>query len=64
MNVGDRVLYTLNVPIDLNRDLGTIEEFDDNNDPVVLFDDGFRDGIDRNDLALVLEKRPIQSTLF
>lgn len=64
MNVGDRVLYIRNFPIDLNNDLGTIEEFDDDNDPVVLFDDGFRGGIDRVDLALVVEKRPIQSTLF
>lgn len=64
MNVGDRVLYLRNYPIDLNNDLGTIEEFDSDNDPVVLFDDGFRGGIDRVDLALVLEKRPIQSTLF
>lgn len=64
MNVGDRVLYIRNYPIDLNNDLGTIEEFDVNNDPVVLFDDGFRGEIDRVDLALVKEKRPIQSTLF
>lgn len=64
MNVGDRVLYIRNYPIDLNNDLGTIEDFDDDQDPVVLFDDGFRGGIDRVDLALVVEKRPIQSTLF
>ena len=64
MQPGDRVIYLRNFPIDLNNDLGTVEELDEDNDPVVLFDDGFRGGIDRNDLALVIEKRPIQPTLF
>lgn len=64
MQTGDRVLYLRNYPINLNNDLGTITSFDVDGDPIVLFDDGFSNGIVREDLATVIEKRPTQSTLF
>lgn len=64
MQTGDRVLYLRNYPIDLNNDLGTIISFDEEGDPVVSFDDGFTNAIAREELALVKEKRPTQSTLF
>lgn len=64
MDLGDRVLYLRNYPVDLNNDLGTIDAFDEDGDPVVTFDDGFTGPIDRVDLILVKEKRPTQSTLF
>lgn len=64
MDLGDRVLYLRNYPVDLNSDLGTVVDTDEDGDPVILFDDGFQNAINREDVAPVKEKRPTQSTLF
>jgi hypothetical protein len=68
MDVGDRVVYTANNEIDLNRDLGSILGFSSSEwaRPMVevYFDDGEAWTVDREDLKPLVDKHPQQATLF
>jgi hypothetical protein len=66
MKIGDQVLYLQNEPIDLDRDLGVIEDFTEDGDPVVLYADGFRGVQDLEDLRRVKgsQSRPMHHGYF
>ena len=53
MKIGDQVLYVLNDPVDLDRDLGEVIDIDEDGDPVVRFSDGFVIAMDPIDLRRV-----------
>ena len=58
MKPGDRVIYLHNYPINLNNDLGTVQELDEDGDPVVLWDDGLRVPVNREEVAPVIDRAP------
>jgi hypothetical protein len=68
MDVGDRVVYTANHEIDLNRDTGSILSFKSSACTPEMVDVHFDDGevwtVDRDDLKPLVDKHPRQATLF
>jgi hypothetical protein len=58
MDIGDRVLYIANGEIDLQRDLGTILDFNEGPwGPTVAFDDGFIGAINKTELRRVVTRQ-------